>query len=265
MAILEHPLLGKLGWDYGCGKFVAEFSSQGLDQFLKLAREIKADGYKLVVLDTLGRAMQGLNENAQEHASKFTALVERINRELGATVLALHHTGHENQQRHRGSTVFHADTDTCIRVDRPAKDGVVSITVPKQKDAPEWEQPKWVSMETVNLEYGLQSLVAVRLDDAPQIQGSKSARAAAQEVTETGIVESVALRELKSHFGGTFSNSEFARMICAQPEIDGISESTIKRRLRKLRVLKSSPLKEAYDSRHDRFCARIRPATLEPT
>ena len=63
------------------------------------------------MLDTVGRAMQGVNENAQEHASNFTRLVDRLRHELGATVLALHHTGHETSTRARGSSVFGADAD----------------------------------------------------------------------------------------------------------------------------------------------------------
>jgi hypothetical protein len=119
------------------------------------------DSYRLCVLDTVGRAMQGINENAQEHASAFTKLVERLQRELGCAVLALHHTGHEAKDRARGSSVFGADADVVLRIDREGKERTVSMTMLKQKDAPEWEAPKVLKLAEVQLRPGVLSLAVV--------------------------------------------------------------------------------------------------------
>ncbi|MEQ1887161.1 MAG: AAA family ATPase [Bryobacteraceae bacterium] len=121
-----------------------------LDAFIELMLGFHPDGYKLVVVDTIGRAMQGLNENAQEHASNFTRLVEVIQRELGATVLALHHSGHE-AGRERGSSVFRADADTAIRVERDGKGYAVDLHMEKQKDAALWEKPKRLNLTEVTV------------------------------------------------------------------------------------------------------------------
>lgn len=109
------------------------------------AKEIH-DSYSLVVLDTVGRSMAGTNENAQENASAFTLLVERIQRELGAAVLGLHHTGHSATERARGSSVFGADADTVLILERAEKALTVKLTMVKQKDAPEWEKPRYLTL-----------------------------------------------------------------------------------------------------------------------
>lgn len=129
--------------------------------FIAMARKASPWGYKLVVIDTVGRAMQGANENQQEHASKLTKLVETLQRELGAAVLALHHTGHVASDRARGSSVFGADADTIITATRQGKDYLVSLNMAKQKDAAEWEQPRHVKLAEIGTSLG-KSLVAVK-------------------------------------------------------------------------------------------------------
>lgn len=120
-----------------------------LEGFIDGALQKSPDGYKLIVLDTVGRSMQGLNENAQQDASRFTQLVETLQSKTGAAVLALHHAGHESSNRLRGSSVFGADADTIVRIDREDKAYQVALTMLKQKDAPEWEQSKIINLEKV--------------------------------------------------------------------------------------------------------------------
>jgi RecA-family ATPase len=114
-----------------------------VDEFIEHALEALPVGetYKLVVLDTVGRAMQGRNENAQENASMFTKMVEQIQKRLGCAVLAVHHTGKQDGTTARGSSVFEADVDTLVRVDRPTKAYNLELVMTKQKEAPEWEEP----------------------------------------------------------------------------------------------------------------------------
>lgn len=124
-----------------------------VDAFVRGALERSPGGYELVVIDTVGRAMQGVNENAQEHASRFTALVQKIQYELGAAVLALHHTGVSDKERARGSSVFSADPDTIVRLDRQSSSLVVSMTMTKQKDASEWDQKKF--LKGIEVDFGM--------------------------------------------------------------------------------------------------------------
>ena len=111
-----------------------------MDAYIDQALELHPEGYKLVVLDTVGRAMAGGNENSQEDAAKFTALVSKMIKRLGCTVLALHHSGYGDAGRTRGSSVFSADADTVVRAD--ADGAIVELTMTKQKDAAAWPKPK---------------------------------------------------------------------------------------------------------------------------
>ena len=90
--------------------------------------------YDLIVIDTVGRALAGQNENSQEAVSALTLEIDYLRNRFGATVLALHHSGHE-KGRERGSSVFRADADTVLSMD----DGILSMV--KQKDADVWDNP----------------------------------------------------------------------------------------------------------------------------
>lgn len=136
---------------------VKNVNSQEFENFIRGARRAY-EAYSLTIIDTIGRSMQGTNENEQENASKFTALVQAIQRELGGVVLALHHTGHSTQERSRGSSVFGTDPDTIVGVQRSEKDYLVSMKMDKQKDDEEWAKPKLAMLHKVELELGNTSL-----------------------------------------------------------------------------------------------------------
>ena len=133
--------------------------------FIEEALRRHPDGYFLTFLDTVGKSMAGADENAQQAASSFTALVSRLRTELGGSVVATHHSGHKNEERAIGSSVFGRDSDTLIRVDREGKSMVVSLTMTKQKDAPEWPRSKSATM-LVTMTDNNSTLVATQPDKA---------------------------------------------------------------------------------------------------
>ena len=187
--------------------------------------------YKLVVLDTLGRSMAGLNENSQEHASAFTNLVEDLQYNLGAAVLVLHHTGLTEKHRGRGSSVFGADCDTIIRLDRHGKDKIVSMTMTKQKDAQEWERKKYVRMETVivSTDPFVDSLVAAKLAEGERPKGDKFHPTADDTDANLEIVADVVLKLLKSDRSQDRSTSALADAVATDERVD-ISSSSLKQR-----------------------------------
>lgn len=147
--------------------------TEKLDPFIAGALR-KRDSYLLSIMDTVGRAMQGANENAQEHASAFTMLVEAMQRRLGSemeacTILALHHSGHDHSGRARGSSVFEADADTIITTERDDLALEVTLDMTKQKDAPEWQKPKLVRALIVKTGIDSDALVM-----APPEKGAKA-------------------------------------------------------------------------------------------
>jgi len=136
--------------------------SEGVEPFVEAALAASPHGYALTVIDTVGRSMQGVNENAQENASAFTGLVQELQHRLGGAVLGLHHTCHGAGERARGSSVFGADADTMLRLDRVGKSYTVALHMTKQKDGVEWSNPRYVKLSEVSMAEDEQTLVAGR-------------------------------------------------------------------------------------------------------
>ena len=228
-------------------------------QFLEGAKEASPkEGYKLVILDTVGRSMAGMNENAQQDASAFTNLVEHIKYELGAAVLALHHTGFSDQHRSRGSSVFGADTDTIIRLDRETKAKVVSLTMTKQKDAPEWEQKKYVRLDTVvvSVDPLIDSLVAVTGEAvAAQKQEKELAKTQVTDM-QRQAVETAIIEYLTDHPDEFFSDNTLADDIHEAGDF-GIRPGTIRTRyIADLKKDKKSPAFRFYDEKAEHWVYR---------
>lgn len=102
------------------------------------AKLSKADGTRdvaLVVIDTLNRNFIG-NENSTEDMSAFIRGCDRIREATGAAVLVVHHKGHGDADRGRGSSALDAAADTVIMATRD--DDRVTLSCKKQKDAAEF-------------------------------------------------------------------------------------------------------------------------------
>ncbi len=198
-----------------------KITEERLNAFIDEALRRHPNGILLTIIDTAGRAMEGENENAQENASAFTALVQRLRAELGGSVLALHHTGHQEVKRARGSSVFGTDPDTLVRVDRDAKEYVVALAMNKQKDAPEWETPRHVKLTEVSLGDDT-TLVACKAEreDLPAKSGIAQELHLAVLDRELGEV----LRGNPTH---AWNNADIAAAL-AQRENVGLPEKRIK-------------------------------------
>ena len=125
--------------------------------------------YKLIIIDTISRTMQGLNENAQENASAFTGLADALRTVgQGTSVLALHHVNKEGGIR--GSGVFVGDADVVLRVDEREtietdKLFGTSITIIKMKDAPDQQEPLKYLLREIDLGEDRKTLVAEKQPD----------------------------------------------------------------------------------------------------
>lgn len=88
----------------------------------------------LVVVDTLARHLIG-DENSQKDAAAFVQVCDQISQQSGASVLVIHHTGHQEQSRARGSSVLRAAVDTELSI-VPQGDGrTYQLRSTKSKDA----------------------------------------------------------------------------------------------------------------------------------
>lgn len=98
---------------------------------------------RLIVLDTLSRAMSGLNENDAQDASKAIELADGLSRRYNCTVLIVHHIP-KSGEGPRGSGVFQGGPETLLYVssDKASKTALLCCT--KQKDA---EEPKPIAFK----------------------------------------------------------------------------------------------------------------------
>ena len=222
--------------------------TEEIEPFIEAAEAASPkDGkYKLVILDTLGRAMRGVNENAQENASAFTQMVEVIEKSLNCAGLALHHTGNNEATRARGSSVFKADADTLLLLTRKEKQMFVNLVMDKQKDAPEWTKAKVVKLNEVHLSPKTTTLVAMRAekDEAPK-DTPKSDCGASLIVLDT--VEMALLAFLAENKLAKFSNIKLAEAIACDQRVELSSQQIAKRYLKAIREDNKRKAAPCYD------------------
>jgi RecA-family ATPase len=89
---------------------------------------------KLVVIDTLARAMAGGNENASEDMGALVLNMDRIRAETGACVLFVHHSGKDQAKGARGHSSLRAAIDTEVEVVAADDTGPRTATVVKQRE-----------------------------------------------------------------------------------------------------------------------------------
>lgn len=87
----------------------------------------------LVVVDTVARHLGG-DENDAREAGAFVAALDVLRAHCaGATVLAVHHSGHGDKSRSRGSSAFRGAVDTELRAEK--LDRLLTVSCTKAKDA----------------------------------------------------------------------------------------------------------------------------------
>lgn len=164
----------------------------------------------LVIIDTVARAMGGANENSAEHMGQLIRSMDWLRERWGATVLAVHHTGHDESNRARGSSAFRAALDSEF-VMKPVHDRVL-LTSTKSKD---WKRPENLMLQKVPVELDLvdtsgrplresslilQSSVATAMDEIKRKQ-ARQMRQAGKTVREieqaTGLPRSTVSRITK--------------------------------------------------------------------
>lgn len=91
---------------------------------------------KLIVVDTLARNFGDGDENSTGDMSAFVIAMDDLRgRYPGSTILVVHHSGHGDKGRARGSSAFKAALDSEYQVAKV--DGVVTVTCKKMKEGAE--------------------------------------------------------------------------------------------------------------------------------
>lgn len=105
----------------------------------------------LIVIDTVARAMAGKNENSAQDMGELVLAMDWLRERWGATVLAIHHTGHGASERARGSSSFYAALDSEV-VLAPGKNDGLLLTATKCKD---WRPPSPAGLMPRTVEFDL--------------------------------------------------------------------------------------------------------------
>ncbi|RYD86028.1 MAG: hypothetical protein EOP84_00440 [Verrucomicrobiaceae bacterium] len=101
----------------------------------ELINHVQKVGAKIVVIDTLARAMPGKNENAPEDMGAAIAGADQIRRSTGATVVLVAHSGKDSSRGVRGHSSLKGAADVEIELSR--KGELRWATVTKSKDGVE--------------------------------------------------------------------------------------------------------------------------------
>jgi hypothetical protein len=94
------------------------------DQLMNFIGMIKEHQPDLVVIDTLARSAEGLEENSAKDMGRFVGACDRLRRALDCAVLVVHHTGKSGKIR--GSSALYGAADCVLSL--TAEDGVIRIS-----------------------------------------------------------------------------------------------------------------------------------------
>lgn len=89
---------------------------------------------KLIVVDTLARAMGAGDENSTKDMGQFVKHGDLIRSATNAHLMIIHHTGKDSTKGGRGSSALRAATDTEIEVGNPGDGKPREFKVTKQRD-----------------------------------------------------------------------------------------------------------------------------------
>ena len=89
----------------------------------------------LIVIDTVARNFGGGDENSTKDMSAFIAALDTLRERYRCCILLVHHTGHGDKSRARGSIALHGSLDAEYRIEKTGIDEkTIQMTSTRQKD-----------------------------------------------------------------------------------------------------------------------------------
>ncbi|MES2659277.1 MAG: AAA family ATPase [Verrucomicrobiota bacterium] len=121
-----------------------------LAESVKAAAEQSNLPCRLVVIDTLARAMAGGEENGGKDMTTAVQSMDAVRAATGAHVMLVHHCGKDEARGARGHSSLRAAVDTEIEVSRADGETISTVRVTKQRDM-EAGEPMPFSFRVVEL------------------------------------------------------------------------------------------------------------------
>lgn len=177
---------------------------------------------RLVVIDTLARAMPGADENSAQEVGLVIAGCDRLRGQLGCTTLPVHHSGKDAGKGARGTSALRGAWDAAFEITNSGKRVVMNVI--DQKEA-ESGQRLVFRMEEVPTGIGRKSLVPV-LNDTDETDDTDARASYQRPVTgQAGM----ALQILKNLMAGPESSilPPFADL--PSGDVRGVSHLTFRR------------------------------------
>lgn len=107
----------------------------------------------LIVIDTLARNFGPGDENSTQDMQRAVETVDAIRLLTGAWIIAIHHSGHGDKSRARGSIVLRGAADTEYRMGRLNSGGDTLLEATKMKDG---AKPPPMTFRFADVELGVQ-------------------------------------------------------------------------------------------------------------
>ena len=131
---------------------------------------------RLIVVDTLARAMAGGNENAPDDMGRFVLHCDRLRLATGAHVLVLHHSGKDESKGSRGHSSLRAACDTEIETTTNEASRLHVATIVKQRDHATGDAFSF-RLDVIRLPDGERTSCVVAADETPTAQEGTPKRA----------------------------------------------------------------------------------------
>jgi RecA-family ATPase len=90
------------------------------------------DKVVLIVIDTLARAITGIDENSSKDMNEVIKVVDKIKTYTNSSIMLVHHCGKDYTKGMRGSSALLGAVDCCIQIRK--KENVVELQIEKQKE-----------------------------------------------------------------------------------------------------------------------------------
>jgi hypothetical protein len=144
VSLADHPLFVSSV----AAQFLSQESVKDVIEAIDAAAEAAGDSVALIIVDTLNRNMGAGDENSAKDMTGFVSAVDGVKDRYGAAAMVVHHTGHGNKERARGSMSLLGALDAEYRVEKVGK-ATITLTNTKMKDA---AQPAPIAFELVQVE-----------------------------------------------------------------------------------------------------------------
>ena len=167
---------------------------------------------RMVVIDTLARAMPGADENSAQEVGLVIAGCDALREELGCSTMPIHHSGKDAARGARGTSALRGAWDAALEIAAVGKRTV--MTVADQKEA-EAGQRMVFRMDEVSAGIGRTSLVPM-LDEEPEAGESERKEPPREINGHAGLV----LRALQDIMAGPDS--------AVLPPFDGLPQGNVR-------------------------------------